>query len=195
MSSRENKRRSFFARGSLALSAFQSSGSSKDDAEPANLLRRRRTASLMTNLSSAIDDESLSPNPAAKDSLSPVVTPLSRSNGSHNSRISYRRSSTFGSLMSLRVPGEDGEPLSATSTRSRALSGTWSPSDDTLRNRQVLHHGEVQTSSSMFRKKKEYMVLTETHLMRFKSHQKAADMFPSCVPSTYLHLQHERGPR
>jgi len=33
----------------------------------------------------------------------------------------------------------------------------------------VLYDGEVQTTSSMFRKKKEYLVLTDRHLVRFKS--------------------------
>ncbi|PVI07577.1 leucine rich repeat protein-like protein [Periconia macrospinosa] len=200
MSSRESKRRSIFARGPLggAFSALQGSGSAsnKDDSEPANLLRKRRTASLMTSLSvasSAADDESsttASPS-IAKDSL---LSPTPRSLGSHGSKASYRRSSTFSSLKGLRIPDEDGEPLSASSTRSRPFSSLWSPTDDTLRNRQVLHHGEVQTSSSMFRKKKEYMVLTETHLIRFKSQHKAAESFPSIpIPynrnSSYRHSQ------
>jgi len=46
----------------------------------------------------------------------------------------------------------------------------------------VLHHGEVQTTSGMFRKKKEYLVLTDTHLVRFKSQSRAAEMFPSIPP-------------
>ena len=43
-------------------------------------------------------------------------------------------------------------------------------------------HGEVQTSAGVFRKKKEYLVLTETHLIRYKSQAKAADTFKS-IPS------------
>lgn len=46
----------------------------------------------------------------------------------------------------------------------------------------VLHHGEVQTTIGMFRKKKEYLVLTETHLIRFKSQSRAAESFPT-VPA------------
>jgi hypothetical protein len=45
--------------------------------------------------------------------------------------------------------------------------------------RAVLHYGEVQTTSGMFRKKKEFLVLTDTHLLRFKSQSRAAEMFPS----------------
>jgi len=48
------------------------------------------------------------------------------------------------------------------------------PSTNTVR-----HHGEVQTTSGMFRKKKEYLVLTDTHLIRYKSQSRAAETFPS----------------
>lgn len=43
--------------------------------------------------------------------------------------------------------------------------------------RTVLLHGEVQTSAGMFRKKKEYLVLTESHIVRFKTQARAAEMF------------------
>lgn len=43
----------------------------------------------------------------------------------------------------------------------------------------VLQRGEVQTSGGMFRKRNHYMVLTDTHLVKFKSQSKAAEMFPS----------------
>jgi hypothetical protein len=46
----------------------------------------------------------------------------------------------------------------------------------------VLHHGEVQTTSGLFRKKKEYLVLTDTHLIRYKNQSKASDSFPSIPP-------------
>ncbi len=45
----------------------------------------------------------------------------------------------------------------------------------------VLHHGEVQATGGMFRKRKEYLVLTDSHLMRFKSASRAADAFPTSV--------------
>lgn len=43
----------------------------------------------------------------------------------------------------------------------------------------VLHHGEAQTAGGMFRKKSHYLVLTDTHLVRFKSPGRASEMFPS----------------
>lgn len=93
-----------------------------------------------------------------------------------------RASSVFGSIRGYRLPTEDDEPLSATSTRASTGFGEYLGED--VRDRQVLQYGEVQTSSSMFRKKREYLVLTEKHLIRFKTHAKAAEAFPS-IPSPY----------
>lgn len=45
----------------------------------------------------------------------------------------------------------------------------------------VLLHGEVQTTTGLFRKKKEYLVLTDTHFIRFKTQGKAAEVFPTCI--------------
>ncbi|KAF1813531.1 RNI-like protein [Eremomyces bilateralis CBS 781.70] len=93
-----------------------------------------------------------------------------------------RPASLFGSLRSLRSLDHYEEPLSATSI---TPSIHWTPLGENAipPSREVLHHGEVQTSSSMFRKKREYLVLTETHIVRVKSQQKAADTFPSISPS------------
>ncbi|KAK5166231.1 uncharacterized protein LTR77_008492 [Saxophila tyrrhenica] len=66
-----------------------------------------------------------------------------------------------------------GEPLSATPSSATSY-GEWSM-DGSSPARNVLLHGDVQTSGGVFRKKKEYLVLTETHIIRFKSQSKAAD--------------------
>jgi voltage-gated potassium channel Kch len=48
----------------------------------------------------------------------------------------------------------------------------------------VLHYGEVQAgNSNVFRKRTQFIVLTESHLIRFRSQVKAAEMFPS-IPSS-----------
>jgi hypothetical protein len=46
----------------------------------------------------------------------------------------------------------------------------------------LLHHGQVHVSHSTWRRKHEYLVLTEKALLRFKSSKKAADYFPWIVP-------------
>lgn len=184
--SKDSKRRSFFGRSSLGVLSNH-----KDDDEPAHLLRKRRTASLMTSLSTAStrgDDESLYGSHSIDIPSSPRNTLQSRGSQS-------RSSSVFGSFRGSRIL-ESPEPLSATS--SRTFSGNWSTGDDALGNTQVLRHGEVQTSSSMFRKKKEYLVLTDSHLMRFKSNNKAAEAFatiplPFTRTPSYRHSQNPSG--
>lgn len=47
----------------------------------------------------------------------------------------------------------------------------------------VLHHGETQSTGGMFRKRSQYLVLTETHLVRFKSQSRAAEFFPA-IPAS-----------
>ncbi|KAF2012465.1 RNI-like protein [Aaosphaeria arxii CBS 175.79] len=179
---KESKRRSIFG-----LSGLQSF---KDDQEPSNLLRKRRTASIMTSLSAVStqygDDEAV--DGASATTPSPSARPsIVRSAGN-------RTSAVFNSLRgSPLLDGEEFVPTLA--NRSRTLSNNWAIPDDPSRSRQVLQHGEVQTSSSMFRKKKEYLVLTETHLMRFKNQPKATEAFPLIVPSfsrassSYRHSQ------
>jgi hypothetical protein len=46
----------------------------------------------------------------------------------------------------------------------------------------VLHHGEAHISQVGWRKKSEYLVLTEHYLFRFKSVRKASDKFPWLFP-------------
>jgi hypothetical protein len=165
----KDKRRSIFG---SSLSAFTSITPKKDESQPANLLRKRRTASFMSNLSDmsgysekqAIDENAVAETPVPAARPRPQLP---------NRGQGKRASSVFGSLRSSKY--YDDEPLSATSTR--ASTGFDFPVVDDTHSRHVLQHGEVQTSSSMFRKKKEYLVLTETHLIRFKSQSKASDAF------------------
>jgi hypothetical protein len=81
----------------------------------------------------------------------------------------------------MRLSDGNEESLASTVSRARTLSNNWMQFDDFLNLRQPLLHGEVQTSSSVFRKKKEYLVLTDTHLLRFKNYHKAAEAFPMYV--------------
>lgn len=92
-----------------------------------------------------------------------------------------RPPSLFGSLRSLHsLPDEDDNPLTRTTS---TPTSTYSEKLNDISGSEVLHHGEVQTAGSMFRKKSQYFVLTETHLVRFKSQARASDVFPS-IPSS-----------
>jgi hypothetical protein len=78
----------------------------------------------------------------------------------------------------LKYDGRD-EPLSASSTGGSSAFSNDQPIEASAIPRAVLLHGEVQTSAGMFRKKKEYLVLTEWTLLRYKSQTKAAEAFKS----------------
>jgi hypothetical protein len=96
-----------------------------------------------------------------------------------------RPSSLFGSLGKRSVHNmEEAEPEILHSTTPE------SPMDEGRHydraggsSKAVLHHGEVQTTSGMFRKKKEYLVLTDTYLIRFKTQSRASETFPSIPPA------------
>lgn len=95
--------------------------------------------------------------------------------------LQKKRGSVFGSLKNLHMDDEDpgspsvgsvGDDYSTTSPR----NGIWSST--------MLHHGAIQTTGGMWRKKSQYLVLTDSHLIRFKSQAKAAETFTS-IPASY----------
>lgn len=100
-----------------------------------------------------------------------------------------KRSSVFGSLRSMH--SQEDEDKSVLGHRSKGSSvdeeevtaAAASYSRNTL-GHVVLHHGEVQTTGSMWRKKSHYLVLTDTHLVRFKSQAKASEFFPTIAASS-----------
>ena len=97
---------------------------------------------------------------------------------------SKRPPSMFGSLKpSMRSHHDSadflGEPLSAVNTTATSLRSVDTSLDAQWPTRHVLMHGEVQTTTGMFRKKKEYLVLTEQSMTRYKSQAKASEFFNS----------------
>ncbi|KAJ5203994.1 uncharacterized protein N7498_004873 [Penicillium cinerascens] len=95
--------------------------------------------------------------------------------------LQKKRGSVFDSFKSLHSL-EDDDPLSA-SVGSLGDESMVSPRNG-IGSSAILHHGEVQTTGGMWRKKSQYLVLTDTHLVRFKNQSKAADAFPS-IPHSY----------
>lgn len=134
-----------------------------------NNLRKR--ASIFGLVSAAnpptFQDGSLSP--LADRFESPKVRPRTLQKG--------RPLSVFGSLGKKSVANDEFDSLTNKEIDT-------SPADFHLfaNCKTVLYHGEIQTTSGMFRKKKEYLVLTDTHLIRFKNHLRASDAFP-LIPS------------
>ncbi|KAL5334774.1 hypothetical protein BJX70DRAFT_402221 [Aspergillus crustosus] len=87
--------------------------------------------------------------------------------------IQKRRTSVFGSLRSLHSFDDDNPPRYSVDAED-ARHGVGSI---------VLHHGGVQITGGVWRKRSQYLVLTDTHLVRFKNLNKALEMFPSIPPS------------
>lgn len=171
-----SRRKSLFALSALT----QINPVKEESASPTSrTLRKKKAPSIFTNIQypDVLSDDALTPTPtsATSTSASPRRRPSISMRGSVN-----RASSVFGSLRSMRsLPGDDA-PLTATSSKS--LSVNWGDYEGVSGNpKAVLRHGEVQTSSGMFRKKKEYLVLTETHIVRCKSQGKAAETFSGSV--------------
>ncbi|KAJ5719625.1 hypothetical protein N7493_007203 [Penicillium malachiteum] len=95
--------------------------------------------------------------------------------------LQKKRASVFGSLKSLHSL-EDDDPLSASvaslgddQSVFNPRNGFWSSS--------ILHYGDIQTTGGMWKRKSQYLVLTDSHLVRFKNHSKATEAFPSIPPS------------
>ncbi|KAI9793359.1 MAG: hypothetical protein M1816_000251 [Peltula sp. TS41687] len=88
-----------------------------------------------------------------------------------------RPSSIFGSLRTRRLSEEE-EQLTSPLSKESSMEDEreW---EAFYHGSVVLHHGEVQTTGGMFRKRKEYLVLTDTYLLRFKSYARAVEVYPS----------------
>jgi len=96
-----------------------------------------------------------------------------------------RPTSLLGSLRSLTsVENEDKLHNSFSKADSKAGSAEVAERPSDGDGWVILHHGEVQLSGGVCRRRTEYLVLTDTQLLRFKCQARASEVFPSSV----LHL-------
>lgn len=143
-------------------------------------------------------------SPSASPTGSPISNPelewINSKNSSGERLLTKRRpgslnrtrpASLFGSLRSLKsLPSEDDGLVRLDSTpgsvRSAHSGPGQGPSGEMLDvfGGAVLHHGEVQCTAGMFRKKSQYLVLTESHLVKFKNHGRAAEIFTTIAQPT-----------
>ena len=154
--------------------------STHQDQHSTKILKKRKPPTLSTTLEPPDLDVTSDTPSSEKGSGNAAVAILSPVKSLPVPRPTPVRppSSVFGSLKSLRSTYEDDAPLTASSSRPPSLF--WPDADAALQPHRsapnlLLHHGEVQTSSSMFRKKKEYLALTDTYILRYKSQAKAAE--------------------
>jgi hypothetical protein len=173
-----------FSRSSLSnlpqINTNISNGESEDvDKKEKKKMGKRGS---MFGLGSAVSldvhqDGAMSPIKSGERSDSPRIRPRTLQKG--------RPSSLFGSLgrKSLQQMDEGESENLHISTPESPLEEGQLLQPGTSGNGGILYHGEIQTTSGMFRKKKEYLVLTDTHLIRFKSQSRASETFSSIPPS------------
>lgn len=127
------------------------------------------------------------PSPSVDGQYDGSMSPVKSNDTLHSPKLrpktlqKHRPPSIFGSLgrKSYTHVEEGDEESTVTGTPVIPDDDAQTPQTGPSASRTVLYHGEIQTTSGMFRKKKEYLVLTDTHLLRFKSLARAAEVFPS----------------
>ncbi|KAL9610310.1 MAG: hypothetical protein Q9167_004972 [Letrouitia subvulpina] len=160
-----------------ALTALTPIDDDAPDSAPATLKK--------SHPSPAFSDQSPIPSPtgsslertSSKNSLERLI-PKTRP---RNLQKSGRPSSLFGSLRSLSSLQDEDELLTRTSSTPSSLQSSTSNAPD-LATSMVLYHGPLPEAGPMFRKRCPYLVLTETHLIQFKSQARASEMFPNIPP-------------
>ncbi|MCJ1486175.1 hypothetical protein MMC06_006351 [Schaereria dolodes] len=145
----------------------------QSESAPGTLKKRRAPSFLNSAISSS------PPSPVLERTNSQTSFGRSSSPKSRPRMLqrSTRPSSLFGSLRSLHSLQDEDENLVRTISETSSLNEESSAPLD-VANMVVLHHGEVQTAGGMFRKKSHYLVLTDTHLLRFKNQVRASEVFP-----------------
>ncbi|KAI9878748.1 MAG: hypothetical protein M1830_010654 [Pleopsidium flavum] len=181
----ERRRRKSLTIFRPSLSSLTPINDEKDvpEASPIMLKKRRRPATFFTS--------SASSSPTTPSS--PDLDRIASINGDRPASPKYRPrtlqkpgrpSSIFGSFRSLHSLNDDEEKL----THTRSIASSIEEGDisgmNNIAGRTVRQHGEVQTTGGMFRKRSQYLVLTDTHLVRFKSQGRASETFPS-IPASF----------
>lgn len=176
--------------GLFALSTLTHSSSDPDAASPKTLKKHKKRSSFGGNVLDhpdiPRDGNESTPKASAKSSTTTAQgSPKPRPRRpSLRITTAKRPPSMFGSLKpSIRGYGETSndhlEPLSAVTTTATSLRSVDTTMDALPISRAVLVHGVVQTTTGMFRKKKEYLVLTEHSMTRYKSQAKASEYYTS----------------
>ncbi|KAI5803240.1 hypothetical protein EDC01DRAFT_628028 [Geopyxis carbonaria] len=152
--SRRRKSFAFFHRPSVLHNSDISPWASQDDISP-----KPRPKSALFGSSS--DTHEISTMLSTQSLRSKGLTKTSTS----------RPRSMFGSLKPYEITSPMVES-SASSSLESSYSGTAQPHDSV-----IVHSGEVVTGAGLLRRKKEYFVLTNRELLRYKSEQKANEAF------------------
>ena len=183
---RRRKSLSMFRAGS-GISGFtpMTEQSPVETQAPSISSRRRRPSSffnsglsLSTSTSSNISNADGPNSPASDYPESPKSRPkILQKAGS-------RTSTVFSSRRSMHSVDE-GEVLKPTTSNTPSINEEEvdAAGEHGIFGASVLRHGEMQTTGGFFKKKSQYLVLTETHIVRFKSQRAASEWFPT-IPAS-----------
>ncbi len=173
-------------RKSLSIFGHSKANSGGQASEKFEVTRRKRRPPSISTTSIAETPTSPLIDSALSEKFENPDSPRSRPKTLQKSG----RSSVFGSLRSLRSLEDEEKQLSHLDSKDSSIDeyeGIGGPINvRDLFGYQVLHYGETQTTGGVFRKRNQYLVLTETHLIRFKNQQKAVEAFPSLPISAPL---------
>lgn len=111
----------------------------------------------------------------SKRSLSRLITTKDRSRGVQKEG---RPSSLFGSLRSLSSLKDEDEMLPKTASSPSSIGST-TPIIPDVAAGLLIHHGPLPEIGAVFRRRCPYLVLTEFHLIQFKSQSRATEVFPT----------------
>ncbi|KAL8734512.1 MAG: hypothetical protein Q9166_001412 [cf. Caloplaca sp. 2 TL-2023] len=137
------------------------------DSAPATLKKRRPTSF----------------GQAGSPTSSPSDTGIERTNSKSgldrlmSKKRGARPSSLFGSLRSLSSLHDENEELTKTASSPSSLHSVSSATPDVAAG-MLIHHGPLPEVGPMFRRRCPYLVLTDAHLIQFKSQNRASEMFP-----------------
>ena len=160
-----------------ALTPIHDESPRDTEASSSTLKKKLRPGSLLPGPSST-PSSPLEPRDSINDlerESSPLIRPRAL-------QKSTRPPSIFGSFRSARSLPDEDESLIRVASDCNSIDEEEAQAID-LDSMSLLQHGEVQTAGSMFRKRVQYLVLTSTHLIRFKNKSKAAEMFPA-IPAS-----------
>ncbi|MCJ1445395.1 MAG: hypothetical protein MMC23_005900 [Stictis urceolatum] len=177
MSGRRRKSLSIFRPNVSSLTPIRDSGSKETSPKEHATLKKKklRTPSLFSSSPTSNSPSPLSSN-TTPESSSPQIRPRTL-------QKTQRPSSILGSFKSLHSLQDEDESLIRQDTPPTTDGPEEGGTTLDVEQMQVLHHGEVQMAGSMFRKRSQYLVLTTTHLLRFKSQMKASEIFAE-IPSS-----------
>ena len=150
-----------------------------DSAPPTTLKKRRPTSFAQDDSPSSSPTSSGIERTNSKSSLSKFMN----KDRSRNLQKSGRPSSVFGSFRSLTSLPDEDEKLTRTTSSPSSLDLTNAAIPDVAAG-MVIHHGPLPEVGPVFRRRCPYLVLTEFHLLQFKSQSRAAEMF-SKIPGPH----------